>query len=108
MSWLEERAAAADKNDRSVEGGGVPTSTGDCYWLVGKVGRRAERIDLVRAMAHRFADAKLEIPVKIGQRTLLLPVSASWAVFQFLPPLEDLIRVVEAFIAVQLSSAELQ
>jgi hypothetical protein len=59
-------------------------------------------------MAHRFADAKLEIPVKIGQRTLLLPVSASWAVFQFLPPLEDLLRVVEAFIAVQLSSAELQ
>jgi GGDEF domain-containing protein len=69
---------------------------------------RAERIELVRAMARRFANAKLDVPLEIGSHTLLFPVSASWAIFQFLPPLEDLIRVVEAFIAVQISSAAFQ
>jgi len=66
---------------------------------------RTERIDLVRAMARRFAGEKLEIPLEVGNHTLLFPASASWAVFQFLPPLEDLMRVVNAFVAVQISSA---
>jgi len=65
---------------------------------------RAERIDLVRSMARRFASEKLDVPVEVGQHKLLFPVSASWAVFQFLPPVEDLIRVVDAFVAVQISS----
>lgn len=69
---------------------------------------RAERIDLVRSMARRFASAKLEVPLEVGSHTLLFPVSASWAIFQFLPPVEDVIRVVDAFIAVQISSAAMQ
>lgn len=69
---------------------------------------RAERIDLVRAMARRFAGEKLEVPLEVGNRTLLFPVSASWAIFQFLPPVEDVMRVVNAFVAVQISSAAFQ
>lgn len=69
---------------------------------------RAERIDMVRSMARRFASAKLEIRLEVGGHTLLFPVSASWAIFQFLPPVEDVIRVVDAFIAVQISSAAFQ
>ncbi len=69
---------------------------------------RAERIDFVRSMARRFASAKLEIPLEVGSHTLLFPISASWAIFQFLPPVEDVIRVMDAFIAVQISSAAVQ
>jgi GGDEF domain-containing protein len=68
---------------------------------------RAERIDHVRAKACLFAGAKLEVPVEVGLHTVLVPVSTSWAIFPFLPPLEDLIRVLDAFVAVQISSASL-
>jgi GGDEF domain-containing protein len=62
---------------------------------------RRECIDHVRSEIGRFADAKLEKTVDVGNRRVLIPISAVWSIFQVAPPLDDLIRQVEAFTAAQ-------
>jgi GGDEF domain-containing protein len=62
---------------------------------------REDRIEKVRTEIRRFAEAKLEKTVEVGNRTILLPVSASWSIFPVAPPLEELLKKIEAFTAVQ-------
>jgi GGDEF domain-containing protein len=62
---------------------------------------RAERIDHVRSEIRQFADAKLEKTTEVGQRTVLIPISATWSVFPLAPPLDAFLKHVEAFTAAQ-------
>jgi GGDEF domain-containing protein len=62
---------------------------------------RAERLDRVRAEIREFADAKLEKTTEVGQRTVLIPISASWSVFPLAPPLDAFLKQMEAFTAAQ-------
>jgi GGDEF domain-containing protein len=62
---------------------------------------RSERIEKVRTEIRRFADIKLEKTIEVGARTVLLPVSASWSVFALEPPLDALMKRLEAFTAAQ-------
>jgi|SRR5579864_1543350 len=62
---------------------------------------RAERIDRVRAEIRQFADLKLEKTMEVGQRTVLIPVTASWSVFPIAPPRDILLKQVEAFATAQ-------
>jgi len=63
---------------------------------------RAERIDEVRAEIRRFADSKLEKAVDIGCRSILIPLSANWSVLPIAPPMEALLKKLEAFAAAQI------
>ncbi len=65
--------------------------------------RRAAAIDSVREEVGRFAGKKLEKSFAIGARSVSLPISASWAIFPTVPPLDALLRKVEIFIAAQTS-----
>jgi len=62
---------------------------------------RAERIDQVRAEIRRFADSKLEKIVDIGNRSIVIPISANWSVLPIAPTMEALLKKVEAFTAAQ-------
>jgi GGDEF domain-containing protein len=62
---------------------------------------RAERIDRVRTEIRQFADVKIEKTMEVGQRTVLIPIAASWSVFPIVPPRETLLKQVEAFAAAQ-------
>ena len=62
---------------------------------------RGELIDHVRAEIRRIGDAKLEKTIEVGQRTVLIPIAASWSVIQVSPPLNDLLKKLEAFTAAQ-------
>jgi hypothetical protein len=57
----------------------------------------------VRTEIRRFAEAKLEKTAEVGNRTVLLPISASWSIFAVTPPLEELLKKMEAFTAAQAS-----
>jgi GGDEF domain-containing protein len=62
---------------------------------------RQERIERVRSEIQRFADTKLEKTTEVGQRTVLIPISAAWSIFPIAPPLEALLKQVEAFTTAQ-------
>ncbi len=62
---------------------------------------RPSRIDRVRAEIRQFADLKLEKTMEVGQRTVLIPITASWTVFPIVPPQDILLKQVEAFAAAQ-------
>ena len=62
---------------------------------------RSDRIEKVRTEIRRFADVKLEKTIEVGARTVLLPISASWSVFALEPPLDALLKRLEAFTAAQ-------
>jgi GGDEF domain-containing protein len=62
---------------------------------------RAERIDRVRTEIRRFADVKFDQTTEVGQRTVLIPISASWSIFALAPPLEAALKQLEAFTAAQ-------
>lgn len=62
---------------------------------------RTERIDRVRAEVRQFADAKLEKTTEVGQRTILIPISATWSIFPLAPPLNAFMKQLEAFTAAQ-------
>lgn len=64
---------------------------------------RPERIDQVRSAIRRFADDRLESTVELGQRSVLIPVSASWSVLPVTSPLDALLKRLEAFTATQFS-----
>lgn len=63
--------------------------------------QRAERIERVRSEIQQFADTKLEKTTEVGQRTVLIPISAAWSLFPIAPPVETLLKQVEAFTAAQ-------
>jgi GGDEF domain-containing protein len=62
---------------------------------------RTERLDRVRAEIRQFADVRLDKTVEVGQRTVLIPLSASWSIFPLTPPLDTFIKQLEAFTAAQ-------
>jgi hypothetical protein len=64
---------------------------------------RAERIDRVRAEIRQFADLRLDKTVEVGQRTVLIPISAIWAIFPLAPPMDSFLKQLEAFTAAQVS-----
>ena len=64
---------------------------------------RTAAIESVRAEVRRFAEKKLEKSFLTGSRSVVLPISTTWAIFPILPPLEALLRKVEIFTAVQKS-----
>jgi GGDEF domain-containing protein len=63
---------------------------------------RTEPIDRVRAEIRSFADTRLEKTIEVGQRTVLLPISATWVVFPVEPPLPVFLKQMELFTAAQL------
>jgi GGDEF domain-containing protein len=65
---------------------------------------REGRIDHVYSEVRQFADMKLEEAVESGNRTVLIPFSCNWSVFQVEAPLETLLRKVDMFTAAQLLS----
>jgi GGDEF domain-containing protein len=69
--------------------------------LVGILDRH-ERIDHVSAEVRQFADTKLEKTVDVGNRTVLIPISCSWSVFQIAPPVEVLLKKLDIFTAAQI------
>lgn len=62
---------------------------------------RGERIDRVRTEIRQFADAKFDKTTEVGQRTVLIPVSASWSIFALAPPFDGVMKQLEAFVAAQ-------
>jgi GGDEF domain-containing protein len=62
---------------------------------------RAERIERVRTEIRQFADVKFDKTTEVGQRTVLIPISASWSIFALAPPLETFMTQLEAFAAAQ-------
>ena len=62
---------------------------------------RDDRLEKVRAEIRRFAEVKLEKTAEVGNRTILLPISASWSIFAVAPPTEELLKKMEAFTAAQ-------
>ena len=63
---------------------------------------RSGSLEAVRTETCRFADAKLEKTVEVGSRTVMLPISATWSIFNVTPPIEELFRKLEAFMAAQM------
>jgi GGDEF domain-containing protein len=68
--------------------------------FLGILSRRA-RIDQVRGEIRRFASAKLEDAVNLGNRVVLIPVFSNWSVMPVTPPPEAILKKVEAFTAAQ-------
>ncbi len=64
---------------------------------------REERLEKVRTEIRRFIEAKLEKTIEVGNRTVMLPISASWSIFPVAPPMEELLKKLEAFTAAQVS-----
>ena len=64
---------------------------------------RAERLERVRTEIRQFADLRMDKTVEVGQRTVLIPVSAIWSIFPLAPPLDSFMRQLEAFTAAQTS-----
>ena len=62
---------------------------------------RSERLERVRSEIRQFADIRLDKTVEVGQRTVLIPISAIWAIFPIAPPLDAFMRQLEAFTAAQ-------
>jgi diguanylate cyclase (GGDEF)-like protein len=62
---------------------------------------RDDRLEKVRTEIRRFAEVKLEKTAEVGNRTILLPISASWSIFTVTPPVEELLKKIEAFTAAQ-------
>jgi diguanylate cyclase (GGDEF)-like protein len=62
---------------------------------------RDDRLEKVRTEIRRFAEVKLEKTAEVGNRTILLPISASWSIFTVTPPVEELLKKMEAFTAAQ-------
>jgi len=65
--------------------------------------QRESPLETVRTEIRRFAEVKLEKTIEVGNRTVLLPISASWSMFSVAPPMEELLKKMEAFTASQVS-----
>lgn len=62
---------------------------------------RNDRLDKVRSEIRRFAEIKLEKTIEVANRTVLLPIASVWSLFSVAPPMEDLLKKMEAFTAAQ-------
>jgi diguanylate cyclase (GGDEF)-like protein len=62
---------------------------------------RKERIDTVRDQLRFLVPGKLERTVEMGNRSAMLPISATWTVFPVAPPMETLTGQLDAFLAGQ-------
>jgi GGDEF domain-containing protein len=62
---------------------------------------REERLDRVRTEIRQFADARFDKTTEVGQRTVLIPISASWSIFPLAPPLDAFLKQLESFTAAQ-------
>jgi hypothetical protein len=62
---------------------------------------REERLEKVRTEIRRFIEVKLEKTIEVGNRSVLLPISASWSIFAVAPPMEELLKKMEAFTVAQ-------
>ena len=63
---------------------------------------RADRIEQIRAEIRNFADTRMDKTMEIGQRTVLIPISAAWVVFPVLPPIDVFLKQIDIFTAAQL------
>ncbi len=63
---------------------------------------RAERPERVRAEIRQFADIRVDKTLEVGQRTVMIPISATWAIFPLAPPLAAFLKQVETFTAAQI------
>ena len=64
---------------------------------------RSERIDRVRTEIRQFADLRLDKTIEVGQRTVLIPISATWSIYPLIPPLDAFLKQLDAFTAAQMS-----
>jgi len=64
---------------------------------------RSERIDRVRTEIRQFADLRLDKTIEVGQRTVLIPISATWSIYPLTPPLDAFAKQLDAFTAAQAS-----
>ncbi len=64
---------------------------------------RAERIERVRTEIRQFADTRFERTVEVGQRTVLIPISAIWSIYPVAPPLDAFLKQLDVFTAAQVS-----
>jgi GGDEF domain-containing protein len=64
---------------------------------------RAERIERVRTEIRQFADIRFEKTIEVGQRTVLIPISAIWAIYPLAPPVDAFLKQLEVFTAAQVS-----
>lgn len=62
---------------------------------------RDAKLETVRDEVRSFAEAKLERTAEVGNRTVLLPISATWTIFMVGPPMDELLKRMEAFTAAQ-------
>lgn len=60
---------------------------------------RPDRIERVREQLGFAVPAKMEKTIELTNRTALLPISATWAVFPVVPPLEELMQQLDGFIS---------
>jgi GGDEF domain-containing protein len=67
---------------------------------------RPDPIEKVRGQLVSLVPPKLERTIQLATRTALLPISATWAVFPVVAPLDDLIHQLDAFIATQWQERE--
>jgi GGDEF domain-containing protein len=63
---------------------------------------RTERIDHIRAEVRNFADSRMDKTMEIGQRTVLIPISAAWVVFPMEPPADVFLKQIDLFTTAQL------
>jgi len=64
---------------------------------------RSERIDRVRTEIRQFADLRLDKTIEVGQRTVLIPISATWSIYPLTPPLDAFLKQLDTFTAAQVS-----
>ena len=62
---------------------------------------RPGRLEQVRDQLRFIVPAKLEKTIQLPNRTALLPVSATWTVFQVAAPLEELLTQLDNFLSSQ-------
>jgi len=65
--------------------------------------QRAERIERVRTEIRQFADTRFDKTIEVGQRTVLIPISAIWSIYPLAPPLDAFLKQLEVFTAAQVS-----
>jgi GGDEF domain-containing protein len=62
---------------------------------------RADRIEKVREQLRFLLPGKIERNFELSKRSVLLSISATWAVFPIAPPLEGLIEQLDSFLGSQ-------
>lgn len=66
--------------------------------------RREQPIECIRADIRKISQLRLEKMFDVGGRRVMVPLSASWQVLPLVPPLSDLTKSIDAFIATAVAS----